>query len=156
MLSFSSVYESLKPELIWAAGYYISDTEDAKEVVNDVFIKMSKLNISFASAKDMKNYAHKVLKNECLNKLKVIKRRKNNQQEASWYLNNTQDIFDTEVYEMIRRAVDALDAQYRIIVFEYYYERRTCEEIARKLNLTIDSVRYRLKTGRRLIKAAVI
>ncbi len=159
MPGINSVYESLRPTLLGIAFGIMKHIEDAQEVVNDVFIKMMELNKIFASQRELEYYAIRVTKNACFNRLRVIKRRR--QHAARWCLNNTQDTVDAieapvETYELIRNAVAQLDVQYKPVICMYYYEGKTCEEISGILNLSIDSVRYRIKAGRKLIKAAVI
>lgn len=158
---FHEVYVNFWRSVSYYAFDLLGDVEDAKDITADAFLKVWKKqkDITFNSASEMSSYVFVCAKHACFNRLKSIKRRK--RLEEGFQFNNMMshiEIFElrADSLEMgLVNAMRSLEVKYRESIQLYYFENMTCAEISSLLNLSEDTIRYRLKRGKKIIKEAL-
>jgi RNA polymerase sigma factor (sigma-70 family) len=148
-------------------GYALRRTnnrEDAEDLAQDI---LTELVSSVNNLRDQKAYNSFIWAVAGNTYKRWLKKHKNsgceyieNYQAAGIY--NVEDIGDIEdslvnleEINQLRREISLLSKTYREIVVMYYIDEMSCSEIAQKLNLTVDTVKYFLYKARNIMKDGI-
>ncbi len=119
----------------------VKNREDADDITQDAFMKLYISEISFERDENVKAWLIRVTINLSKDLLKSGWRR--HRAEL------TDDIpFESSREELLLDSVKKLKADYSIIIYLFYYERYTVNEIARLRNTTSAAVRTKLTRAR--------
>ncbi|MDO4312004.1 MAG: RNA polymerase sigma factor [Eubacteriales bacterium] len=143
-LDITQVYNDNKNSVYRLALTYLHSQTEAEDVCHDVFIKMMEHKNSIFPGKE-RAWLLTVTANECKNRLKFWKRHANKEICNSLCVKETQslDILET---------VMSLSVKERTVIYLYYYEGYTTEEIAGILKITASAVRSRMERARKHLK----
>lgn len=120
---------------------------DADDVTQTVLLRLYETDKTFDSDDHLKYWLVRVTINEC----------KKYWRSPWWRTEDFEDyanslIADEPQDSSLFDAVMALNQKYRIVIFLYYYEGYTIEEIAKLLNLPRGTIGTRLKRARERLK----
>ena len=119
----------------------VKNREDADDITQDAFMKLYISEIAFERDENVKAWLIRVTINLSKDMLKSGWRR--HRAEL------TDDIpFESSREELLLDSVKKLKADYSIIIYLFYYERYTVNEIARLRNTTSAAVRTKLTRAR--------
>lgn len=143
-MDITQVYNDNKNSVYRLALTYLHSQTEAEDVCHDVFIKMMEHKNSIFPGKE-RAWLLTVTANECKNRLKFWKRHANKEICNSLCVKETQslDILET---------VMSLSVKERTVIYLYYYEGYTTEEIAGILKITASAVRSRMERARKHLK----
>ena len=138
-----SLYSNLIFKL---AMTYLCNKSDAEDITQEVFVKLLVNPPKFESLQHERHWIIRVTINLCKNHLGTFWNKKIRPiEEAS---NLTENYPNNEITEMLFK----LAPKYRIVLYMYYYEGYKMEEIAKILNISLSSVKMRMKRGREKLK----
>ena len=144
------LYEDYGHILYKRCFYILGNEDDAKDVLQEVFIKVIKNINSFRKDSSPLTWMTKISTNSCLN---LIKKRKN-KQKADIVLKEQEDrnqilrknnINDKERWSLIRELLDKQNDKVKQIVIYYYLDEMTQEEIGILTGLSLPTIRKNLK-----------
>ncbi len=146
--AFKILFELYYAKLLYLAKSYVSNKEDAEEIVQDVFVKVWKKRKSITT--NINAYLFKVTKNACLDYLrsKKYKLSKSNnilQLEAHINYNALSDqtssaIVEKELEEKIKAGINLLPQKCRKVFVKSRIEGMKNKEISEDLNISIKTV----------------
>lgn len=144
MLDTLALFQQYKDPVYRLALSYTKSVQDAEDVTQTVFLKLLK-QPDITCGKE-KAWLMQVTANECRNLLKSFWRRNMQPLDESiaFQTKEASDIFD---------AVMALKPEYRAVVYLYYYEGYSTEEIGAILKLSQSAVTTRLQRARRKLRS---
>lgn len=133
----------------------LKNVSEAEDVFQNVFIKLYTCDNSFESDKHIKAWLLKVTVNECINVLK-----------SSWNSKVLESINDNSSYDSstsvtandnteVWNVVAALPQKYQDVIFLFYHEQYSTEEISQILDISAPNVRTRLKRAREILRREV-
>ena len=133
----------------------LKNVSEAEDVFQNVFIKLYTCDNSFESDKHIKAWLLKVTVNECINILK-----------SSWNSKVLESINDNSSYDSstsvtandnteVWNVVAALPQKYQDVIFLFYHEQYSTEEISQILDISAPNVRTRLKRAREILRREV-
>lgn len=127
---------------------YLKSVPDAEDAVQDVFLKLMRSNRKFKSSEHEKAWLIVTSQNHCKNMLKNWWRKKrtdiNNIPEPSYVEDLTKDY--------IWEQVISLPNKYKMVIYLYYYEGYSTEEISKILDIKSSTIRTQLRTARKRLK----
>jgi RNA polymerase sigma-70 factor (ECF subfamily) len=145
------------------------DQDDARDLVQDTYLKAYRFFDSFEKGTNAKAWMFRILKNTFINEYRRKTREPNkiDYQEVESYYNSdsvnapiTNDLRVDAVKEMIgdevANALNALAVDFRTIIILCDIEGFTYEEMAKILNIPIGTVRSRLHRARQLLKEQLL
>jgi len=141
------------------ARKFLSDYEDVKDVVQDIFLKVYENIRSFDTKRKFSTWLYRIAHNELVNRLK---RRKpilplfdlDTFLPFSLHDNRlTQDIDRQDVQKMIGGCLGALEPKYREPIILYYLEELSYKEIADVMQIPISTVGIRIKRAKKKMKS---
>lgn len=141
------------------------DEDDAKDLVQDTFMKSYRFINSFHQGTNAKAWLFRIMKNSFINDFRKKSKQptKVDYQEVEGYYNSegTQKSITTDlridtvknlIGDEITNALAALDVDFRTVIILCDLEGFTYEEMAKILDIPIGTVRSRLHRARNLLK----
>jgi RNA polymerase sigma-70 factor, ECF subfamily len=155
MYAFERIYTAMNAFVFNVAFRIAGNKEDAKEITQDVFIKLHRKLSGFMFQSSFKTWVYRITANTAINTAKSSKRHTNNMlsfdedirlkehvegQRPSEAENNDPKLLD--------RLLNSLDANHRACIVLRSVEGLSYKEISESLNININTVRTRLKRAR--------
>ena len=148
---FEIVFNLYYHRLLHVANHYVSQHEDAEEIVQEIFIKLwdrrNKLEIN---SNNIHGYLFKMVKNRCLDHLRKRSRRLSlygHNGQIDDFLNfkalsddQASNIIADELKEQIIRAIDLLPEKCKIIFLKSRSENLTYGDISNELQISVKTV----------------
>jgi len=161
-------YEEFMPHIdsMYNFAYRLAyDEDDAKDLVQDTYLKAFRFISSFQQGTNAKAWLFRILKNSFINEFRKKSKQpaKVDYQEVEGYYNseNTEKSITTDlrvdtiknlIGDEISTALNALDVDFRTVIILCDLEGFTYEEMAKILDIPIGTVRSRLHRARNLLK----
>ena len=140
-MNITQVYNDNKNSVYRLALTYLHSQAEAEDVCHDVFIKMMEHSISIPPGKE-RAWLLTVTANECKNRLKFWNRHRNEE------LSDRMPVPDIESLDLLE-IVMSLSFKERTVIYLYYYEGYSTEDIAKILKITASAVRSRMQRARK-------
>ncbi|WP_010191949.1 sigma-70 family RNA polymerase sigma factor [Bacillus sp. m3-13] len=147
-------------QLARLAYSYVKEEEIAKDIVQNTFFKCYTKITSFRHESTLKTWLYRITINECKDYLKSWAYKRSRMMEI--YQGNRSSAMSSEEealkkWEMgrVKSSIFTLPPKYREIIFLYYYDEMTMEEIAELLGVPISTVKSRITRGRERLKQEV-
>ncbi|MBS4207222.1 sigma-70 family RNA polymerase sigma factor [Bacillus sp. FJAT-50079] len=148
-------------ELVRLAFSYVKDTETAKDMVQNTFIKCYKNLDSFRFDAQIKTWLYRITINECKDYLKswnykMVQVKSFINETAKSILPSTErTVIDKYNNEEIKDTIFSLPKMYREVVYLYYYESLMTEEIANVLDIPVNTVKTRLRRAKQRLEPMI-
>lgn len=140
-----SALEKYGDSLMRVAYTYTRNMEDAKDMVQDAFLRLMTGAPQFLTDEHEKAWLIRVTINICKNHLTSAYRKNYAELDENICV---YDSYSSGVWE----AVGSLPEKYRIVIHLFYYEGYSQKEISKILKITESAVSTRLQRGRNLLK----
>lgn len=146
-------------ELVRLAFSYVKDVETAKDLVQNTFIKCYKNIDSFRFDAQIKTWLYRITINECKDYLKswnykMVQVKSFINETAKSILPSTEKkVIDKYNNEEIKDTIYSLPKVYREVVYLYYYDSLSTEEIANVLDISVNTVKTRLRRAKQRLES---
>lgn len=146
----SNIVDKYSDMVLRLALTYLKNMSDAQDVCQNVFIKIFEQNKTFTDSEHEKAWIIRVTINACKDILKSPwEKRLLSINEAIL------PIKDKKNNEVVSLVLE-LPVKYRSVIYLYYFESYSTQEIAKLLNRNDATVRTQLKRARKLLKNKMI
>ena len=148
-------------ELVRLAFSYVKDAEIAKDIVQNTFVKCYKNLDSFRFDAQIKTWLYRITINECKDYLKswnykMVQVKSFIHETAKSILPSTEKaVIDKFNKEEIKSTISSLPKVYREVVYLYYYNSLSTEEIAKVLNIPMNTVKTRLRRAKQRLHTVI-
>jgi RNA polymerase sigma-70 factor (ECF subfamily) len=159
---FRSVYNEYYEMLLYLSLQYLSDKEDAREAVQDAFVKLWENRSTLKETASIRNFLYTIVKNNCLNVLKKQEVIFQTQEELKWMEMHYQyeamtrldfsDIEFEELQQKVNEAIGKLPDHCRKVFQLSRFEQLKNREIAQQLNITEKTVEAHMTKALKLLK----
>ena len=148
-------------ELARLAFSYVKDTEIAKDMVQNTFIKCYKKLDSFRYDAQIKTWLYRITINECKDYLKSWNYK---MVQVKSFMNETarsispsveKTVIDKYNSEEMKDTIFSIPKVYREVVFLYYYDSLNSKEIATVLDISVNTVKTRLRRAKQKLQAMI-
>ena len=126
---------------------WLKSQADADDVTQTVLLRLYESDKEFDSDDHLKHWLIRVTVNECRKHWRSPWSRTEDYMDYAGSL-----VFEEPQYNDLFDAIMALDAKYRIVIYLYYYEGYSIEEIAGLLNQPRGTIGTRLKRASEKLK----
>ena len=146
-------------ELVRLAFSYVKDAETAKDLVQNTFIKCYKNIDSFRFDAQIKTWLYRITINECKDYLKswnykMVQVKSFIHETARSILPSTEKkVIEKYNNEEIKDTIYSLPKVYREVVYLYYYDSLSTEEIANVLDIPVNTVKTRLRRAKQRLES---
>ncbi|MCR5451003.1 MAG: RNA polymerase sigma factor [Lachnospiraceae bacterium] len=145
---FLQTYHRHKDMVYRIAYTYVRNPDDAKDILQDVFLKLYNTRKSFVDDDHLKHWLIRVAINDSKDYVTSTWFRERNELIESGTYGTVSESGYNEILEEVRR----LPVKYRAVIYLHYYEGYSYKEIAEILNLRPSAVKMRAKRGREMLK----
>lgn len=154
--AFRTLYNSYHPRLYSFSLKFVHDPETAKELVQNVFLKVWRNRRKLNPQLSFQAYLFKIARNENFKYLKKAAREDSLKEELIQRALPTQSpaedqLIFTEYQEIAHKAIELLPPKRRL-VFEMAQQGLTHEEIALELGISVHTVRAQLANATQSVK----
>lgn len=151
-VAYVALYRLFYLPLVLFSRKYVNQVEIAKDLVQEVFISMLGRKKEFENMIALKEYLYNSARNACLNYLRHEKV-KNRFELRFLSEENDMDLFwerviEEDIHAHLVLAIEQLPGQYRRVM-RYTLEGNKISEIARKMNLALDTAKEYKKEGKK-------
>ena len=130
------------------AYQYVYNKFDAEDIMQNVFMKLFECKKDFENEEHTKAWLIRVTTNLCINLLK-----------SSWFKKRVP--YDDKIYaftyeqKVVLEELFLIPHKYKIVIYLYYYEGYTLQEIADILGKSINTVSSQLRRAREKLKIEI-
>ena len=150
MMSIEEIYRKYANMIYWVSFSYMKNREDTEDIVADVFVKLIKTGVNFQSGEHEKAWLLRTAINLCKDNLKHWRRKSVDIDECVDL--QGENPFQTD--ETLK-AVMELPDRYKAVIYLYYYEGYTTEEVAQILKKPQSTIRVHLHDARKILKGVL-
>lgn len=152
---FDSFYRQYFPMVCAAVYAVLGSVEDAKDVAQNVFLRLAARGFSPERTKNVKGYLYRTATNHALSYLKWRGRRQSTGDDVEEMPDQQTDLQDGPFRGMVMRAIDQLKPEAaKMLTLRYAFDY-TDDEIAKSLGKSYVSVRMTLSRARRRVKELI-
>lgn len=131
----------------------LRDNDEARDVVQDVFLKYWKKEKSMNDAAFAKQYLYRAVFNTCMNRVRHEKvRLRYLQQRAHATITTSLPVIEKELAGKIDQAIAGLPAQCRIVFLKSRDEGKKYTEIASELDISVKTVEAQIAKALRILR----
>lgn len=139
------------------ANKYVNDLDEAKEIVQDLFVHLFEIRNSLIVTTSLKSYLYQSVRNRCLNHIRYIELQEkileNMEEEESSATIEEDKIAETELEYRIFQIVSELPLQCQRIFKMSRVEGKHNREIALILNLSIRTVETQISKAIKILRS---
>lgn len=155
--AFSVVFRDYYGALCYFAEKIVGTTNDAEDLVEEVFEKLWMKNKSFENLRHLKDFLYKSTRNACLDFIRRSSHSKERQlvfvhSQDNWQEDSASTIIRFEVFRELYREIKNLPEQCSKIISMSYIDGKKNEEIARELGLSLQTVKNHKSRGIALLR----
>jgi RNA polymerase sigma-70 factor, ECF subfamily len=151
--AFEQLFKSLFKPLCGFALKYVGDTDDAKNVVHEVFIALWEKYDSLPEQTNFKSYLYTGVKNRCLNHIRDKKKHLMLEQVVDHPVTELETALEaTELETRIDRAIGSLPEKCRLVFEMNRIEGLKYAQIAEKMQISIKTVEAQMSKALALLR----
>jgi len=156
--AFKKFYDSIWTRLLSFATRFTNDEDPAKDIIQEVLIKLWNTKEDFKTAANVKAFLYISIKNRCLDFLKQQNLHNVKHQQLSYQLqsegenNHEQFQITTELLEILNNEIKNLPAGPRKVFELIYFKEMKVPEVAILLGISEKTVMNQRSTAIKLLK----
>ena len=147
--AIETLIERYKATVYGVALSYVNSREDADDIFQEVFLTLYKVKPEFNSEEHRKAWLIRTAKNFAL---RVVDSTYNRRVTPSEEIESGSVTFKSKEENAIYLAIKSLPESYRDVIYLFYFEDMSVDQIAKTLNLTSSNVKVRLMRAREQLK----
>ncbi|MBX2947225.1 MAG: RNA polymerase sigma-70 factor [Cyclobacteriaceae bacterium] len=155
--AFEMMFKSYYQPLCRYANTFVNDPEEAEEIVQGSFINIWEKRLAIDINTSVKAYLYRAIRNACLNALKHQKVKhlyaQNEVHTGERYFEaSDESTLRDELETRIRKAIQVLPEQCRVIFQLSRFEELKYQEIADQLNLSVKTVENQMGKALKIMR----
>jgi RNA polymerase sigma-70 factor (family 1) len=149
-LAFVQIIDRYQQKVYSVAFKFLKSREQAKEIVQEVFLRVWNKRDAFAEAKNLEALIYTATKNLTLNYLDKIANERQAQYKFTQLRDNVSHVTEYELQEreyetLLNKSLEELPPQQLLVYQLAKVEGLSYEEIADRLHITTNTVKYHIK-----------
>ncbi len=154
-LIFETIYQELSPKMYGVCLRYASDKDEAKDILQESFIKIYHQLKSFRDEGSFEGWARKIVVNTALEYFRTKTKYQNvplQDFEEVFEIENDEDILSDLSFQEMLLLVQELPPTYRMVFNLYAFEGMKHREIAEQLGISEGTSKSNLSDARRILQ----
>jgi RNA polymerase sigma-70 factor (family 1) len=159
--AFKAVYDLYFPSLCFFAKRLVDNDAEGEDIAADSFIKLLNRHEFFDTLPNIKAFLYITTRNACLNYLRYMQKQANSKRDLARLQDKTDEhilssMVHAEVLREVEHEIEQLPLRCKEIFKLIYYERKSADEIAELLNISINTVWVQRAKAIQLIRTNLI
>lgn len=130
----------------------LNDNEKARDVVQNVFLKLWEKQQDLDEERSVRSYLYTAVYHDCLNLIRHEKIKRRHAAEPQQLSTTGDPVIHRELQQQIRETVEQLPPQCRLIFLKSRSEQKKYAEIAAELDLSVKTVEAQIGKALRILK----
>lgn len=147
-------------KLLRLARQILQDEEEAKDVLQDIFLKLWQKRDELANVENLEAFAFRMTRNRCLDvirsrrtvSMEVVKKSSRAEEESS----DSDEVVNTEMAGLAKKIIGQLPDLQRTIIHLRDIEQLEYEEIAKATELNVNTIRVNLSRARKKVRDEIL
>jgi RNA polymerase sigma-70 factor (family 1) len=157
---YKLIFEAKYAELCYFADKIVNNMPEAEDIVMDAFTRFWQQKTNIPSINDLAAFLYTSVKNACLDHIRKQQRKPKIFEDLDNSLYSLDEILEGEeiyavVLNQVYQGIESLPDQCKKIFKMLYFEGKSTQEIAKILNLSVQSVRNQKTRAIKLLKIKV-
>lgn len=152
---FRKVFDACYQSLCQYAFTILKEFDQAEDVVQSTLVKLWERRETLDIRTSVRSYLFRSVYNQCINQLEhaaIKKRFDTSIQNTPGRDEQQPDVFPAELEDNIRKTVDNLPQQCRVIFIMSRYEEMRYAEIAEKLDISVNTVQNQICKALKILR----
>jgi RNA polymerase sigma-70 factor (ECF subfamily) len=153
--AFDQLFQQYYKLLCANACYFLQDEDDARELVQNLFVDLWEKKNRLQLHENLKSYLFLAVKNRCLNHLEKLKTRQKNYAAFSGLQEKmTQPAFEPvpDYITLVNGELEQMADQKKYAIRAVYLKGKSYQEAANEMGISINSLKTHLKSGLKLLR----
>lgn len=157
MRAFETLVNRYQKKVYWIAYHFVGDAEDATDLAQEAFIRVYRSIDKFDQKYNFYTWLYRIVVNLSIDLLR--KRKKHEAVSLDEFpvdpevdANPTRPLANAELREQIEKVLNALPQKYKTVIVLRDIHELSCEEIAKIIDCTNATTRWRLHKAREMFK----
>ena len=150
----------MSSKLLRFALHMLQDEEEAKDVLQDVFLKLWQKRDELAKVENLESFAYRMIRNRCLDAIRarrtvsmeVVKKGRIPDEESL----ETDRLEFTDSANIVQRIITGLPDLQRTVIRMRDVEQLEYEEIAEVTQLNVNAIRVNLSRARKKVRDEIL
>jgi RNA polymerase sigma-70 factor (family 1) len=157
MPEFEQLFRQFNPALCYFARRWVNDMAVAQDIVTDVFVKLWQKQGDFKTVYTIKAFLYISTRNACINHIQQAQYQARVRETIRQLSSDTEsdglnETIHAEVLQQVYNIVNDLPAKCREVMILSYKGGMNCHEIARKMKLSVHTIRNQKNRGVHLVR----
>lgn len=172
--AFAEVYHLYFTSIYYYARHFVTDAQEARDITAETFVKLWKLRGNFDHLQKIKTFLHVTARNACIDVLRHQKWKAGKHQQLIQLLTEDDEsmvsfnispmaaatrfvhgLAESDVLGLIQKEIEMLPPQRKLIFKLYYLEGMRNAEIARRLQLSVQTIQNQKTIAIKSLRSAV-
>lgn len=154
---YKSIFYEYYAALTFFANKYVKDLETAKEIVQELFVKIYERRFSIKIDSSFKSYLYKAVHNSCINHINHVLVREHHHQQIKYqndekYVLSEETVDLSELEHKIYLEIENLPSQCKKIFRLNRFEGMCNADIAEQLNLSKRTVETQISKALKILR----
>jgi RNA polymerase sigma factor (sigma-70 family) len=156
-LAQRTLYNKLGPKMMGVCLRYMTNTEEAQDVLQDGFVKVFDKLGAYSGAGSFEGWVRRIFVNTALDAIRKNKHLKHQAQidDVAFALKSNDFIFETLVAEDLMKVLQELPLGYKTVFNLYAIEGYSHKEIAKKMNVTISTSKSQFSRAKAMLREKI-
>lgn len=156
-LAQRTLYDKLGPKMMGVCLRYMSNMEEAQDVLQDGFVKVFEKLGAYSGTGSFEGWVRRIFVNTALDAIRKNKNLKHQTQieEVAYSLQSNDYIFETLIAEDLMKVLNTLPMGYKTVFNLYVIEGYSHKEIAEKLEITISTSKSQFSRAKAMLREMI-
>jgi RNA polymerase sigma factor (sigma-70 family) len=156
-LAQKTLYNKLGPKMMGVCLRYMTNLEEAQDVLQDGFIKVFDKLGAYSGAGSFEGWVRRIFVNTALDAIRKNKHLKYQAQidDTAFALKSNDFIFETLIAEDLIKVLQELPMGYKTVFNLYAIEGYSHKEIAKKMNVTISTSKSQFSRAKAMLREKI-
>jgi RNA polymerase sigma factor (sigma-70 family) len=156
-LAQRTLYNKLGPKMMGVCLRYMTNMEEAQDVLQDGFVKVFDKLGAYSGAGSFEGWVRRIFVNTALDAIRKNKKLKHQTQidDVAFALRSNDFIFETLVAEDLLRVLQELPLGYKTVFNLYAIEGYSHKEIAKKMNVTVSTSKSQFSRAKAMLREKI-
>ncbi len=160
LTEFQCVYDLYYETIYTFAFNLVKETEEARDITTETFIKLWRLHANFESLNNIKAFLYITSRNACFDYFRKLQRQRSGQKEILYLLRSEHDVknemIEAEVFGELSRQITDLPVSCRRVFELIYFNNLTTSEIAEKMGISAQNVLNQKAKAIRVLRSGLL